>query len=88
MENKKTTSSTQGGPPSNVGFPEANKMSFGGVRARGRLTVTLHIGGMQVEKLTPEQVQRIADRLSESMSEYYSNHITEFQKIKSRELAE
>ena len=65
MENKKTTSSTRGGPPS----------------PRGRLTVTLHIGGVQVEKLTPEQVQKVADRLSESTSEYYSNHIEEYRKI-------
>ena len=49
------------------------------------ITVTLHIGGMQVEKLTPEQVQRIADRLSESMSEYYTVHPEEFRKIRNSE---
>ena len=45
------------------------------------ITVTLHIGGEQVEKLTPGQVQKIADRLYESMSEYYTVHPEEFKKI-------
>lgn len=47
-----------------------------------KLTVTLHIGGKQIDKLTPEQSERMAQRLSESMSLYYSNHLEEFQKIK------
>ena len=49
------------------------------------ITVTLHIGEVQVEKLTPEQVQKIADRLSESMSEYYTVHPEEFRKIRNSE---
>lgn len=46
------------------------------------LTVTLHIGGKQVETLTPEQREKMAQKLSEAMSRYYSNHIEEFKKIK------
>lgn len=46
-----------------------------------KITVTLHIGGEQVEKLTPEQVQKIADRLSESMSEYYTARPEEFKRM-------
>lgn len=46
------------------------------------LTFTLHIGGKQVDKLTPEQCERMAQRLSEAMSLYYTTHIDEFQKIK------
>ena len=46
------------------------------------LTVTLHIGGKQVDTLTPEQRDRIAQRLSESVSLYYANHPEEFKKLK------
>lgn len=47
-----------------------------------KLTVTLHIGGKQVDKLTEEQLERMAQRLSESMSLYYSNHLEEYKNIK------
>ena len=47
-----------------------------------KLTCTFHIGGKQVERLTPEQSERIAQRLSEVMSLYYTNHPEEFKKIK------
>ena len=40
--------------------------------AKKKLTVTLHIGGKQVKKLTDEQVGEMARRLSESMSRYYT----------------
>lgn len=46
------------------------------------LTVTLHIGGKQIDKLTAEQCEQMAQRLSETMSLYYSHNISEFQKIK------
>lgn len=46
------------------------------------LTVTLHIGGKQVDKLTSEQCERIAQKLSESMSIYYTAHPEEFKNIK------
>jgi coenzyme F420-reducing hydrogenase alpha subunit len=46
------------------------------------LTFTLHIGGKQVETLTEEQRQKMADRLSEAMSLAYSLDIEEFKKIK------
>lgn len=46
------------------------------------LTVTLHIGGKQVERLTPEQSERMAQRLSEAMSTYYTAHPDEFIRIK------
>ena len=46
------------------------------------LTVTLHIGGKQVERLTPEQSERMAQRLSEAMSTYYTAHPEEFIRIK------
>ncbi len=46
------------------------------------LTVTLHIGGKQIEKLTTEQCEQMAQRLSETMSRYYTSHSDEYQKIK------
>lgn len=46
------------------------------------LTVTLHIGGKQVETLTAEQRERMAQKLSEVMSLYYSQHPDEYMKIK------
>lgn len=46
------------------------------------LTVTLHIGGKQVEKLTAEQSERIAERFAEALSLYYTAHPEEFAKLK------
>lgn len=51
--------------------------------AEKKLTVTLHIGGKQVDKLTPEQSERMAQRLSETMSLYYTAHPEEYREIKS-----
>lgn len=48
-----------------------------------KLTVTLHIGGKQVDKLTPEQCERMAERLSETMSLYYTANPEEYREIKS-----
>ena len=52
---------------------------------RKPLTVTLHIGGKQIEELTAEQCERMAQRLSETMSRYYSLHPAEFAKLKNEE---
>ena len=46
------------------------------------LTVTLHIGGKQVESLTDEQAERMAQKLSEVMSIYYTANPSEFKKIR------
>lgn len=50
--------------------------------AKKKLTVTLHIGGKQVEKLTDEQVGEMARRLSESMSLYYTANPSEMKQMK------
>lgn len=47
-----------------------------------KLTVTLHIGGKQVDRLTAEQSERMAERLTEAMSLYYTAHPSEYQNIK------
>jgi hypothetical protein len=46
------------------------------------LTVTLHIGGKQVERLTEEQCERMAQKLSETVSRYYTAHPDEYLKLK------
>ncbi len=45
------------------------------------LTVTLHIGGKQVDTLTAEQREKMAQRLTEAMSIYYTSHADEFRKV-------
>ena len=45
------------------------------------LTVTFFVGGNQVDELTPEQAERMANRLSKAMSIYYTAHAEEYQKM-------
>ena len=49
--------------------------------SKGQLTVTYYIGGKQVDKLTPEQIDRMAQRLTETMSTYYTAHPEEYRKL-------
>ncbi len=46
------------------------------------LTVTLHIGGKQVKELTTEQGEQMSQRLTQTMSRYYSSYAGEYQRIK------
>lgn len=49
---------------------------------RGKpLTVTFYVGGKQVDTLTEEQRARLADRLSEAMSIYYTAHPEEYREL-------
>ena len=52
---------------------------------QGLLTVTFHIGGKQVEALTEEQLEKMSERLSETMSTYYTAHPDEYRKIKTKD---
>lgn len=45
------------------------------------LTVTLFIGDKQIDTLTAEQRERMAERLSKTMSLYYSSHPSEYNQI-------
>lgn len=47
-----------------------------------KLTVTLHIGEKQIDKLTADQSERMAQRLTEAMSLYYTAHPEEFSELK------
>ena len=51
-------------------------------RTEQKLTYTIYVGGKPVDELTPEQLDRMADRLSEAMSTYYTAHPEEYAKIK------
>ena len=42
------------------------------------LTCTFYIGGKQVDKLTPEQSERMAQRVGEVLSAYYTAHPEEY----------
>ena len=46
-----------------------------------QLTVTFFVGGNQVDELTPEQAECMANRLSKTMSIYYTAHAEEYQKM-------
>ena len=50
--------------------------------AKAQLTCTFYIGGKQVDKLTPEQTKKMAERLSETLSLYYTRHPEEYLKLK------
>lgn len=45
------------------------------------LTVTLHIGGKQVDTLTESERDRMAQRLSEAMSLYYTKNRSEYERL-------
>lgn len=47
-----------------------------------KLTVTLYIGGKQVDSLTEEQTAKMAERLSETMSTYYTAHPEEYANLR------
>lgn len=46
------------------------------------LTCTFFVGGKPIDRLTPEQLDRMAERLGEAMSTYYTAHPDEYRKIK------
>lgn len=56
-------------------------------RKEQTLTCTFFVGGEPVEKLTPEQLDKISERLGEVMSTYYTAHPEEYAKIKLTEKA-
>jgi len=49
-----------------------------------KLTYTFYVGGVQVEKLTPEQTKRMAERIGETMSTYYTLHPDEYKRFKEK----
>ena len=46
------------------------------------LTCTFFVGGKQVDRLTPEQCERMAQKVGEVLSIYYTAHPSEYAQIK------
>ena len=46
------------------------------------LTCTFFVGGMPVKELTPEHLDKMAKRIGETLSRYYSVHPEEYKNIK------
>lgn len=51
-----------------------------------KLTYSFFVGGKPVDKITPEQREKMARRIGEAMSIYYTAHPDEYQKIASKKL--
>ena len=51
-------------------------------RKTQKLTCTFFVNGVQVDKLTPEHLDKIAQRLGEVMSIYYTANTAEYQQLK------
>ena len=49
-----------------------------------KLTCTLFVGEMQVDKLSPEYLDKMAQKLGEVMSLYYTAHSDEYKRLKGR----
>lgn len=52
------------------------------------LTCTFYVGGKQVDRLTPEQLDRMAERMGEAVSRYYTAHSQEYAELKIRKESE
>ena len=53
-------------------------------RKEQKLTCTFFVGGKQVDKLTPEHLEKMSQRLGEVMSIYYTAHSDEYKQLKER----
>ena len=49
--------------------------------AKKQLTYSFYIGGKPVDELTPEQMDRMAERIGKAMSTYYTAHPDEYRRI-------
>lgn len=47
-----------------------------------KLTCTFYIGNVQVDSLPPEHLDKMAKRIGDAMSVYYTAHPEEYKKIK------
>lgn len=51
-------------------------------RKEQKLTCTFFVGGKQVNKLSPEHLEKMSQRLGEAMSIYYTAHSEEYRQLK------
>lgn len=47
-----------------------------------KLTCSFFVGGKQVDKLTPEYLEKLSERLGKVMSVYYTANLEEYQQLK------
>ena len=47
-----------------------------------KLTCTFFVNGVQVNKLSPEHLDKMAQKLGEVMSMYYTQHPDEYRQLK------
>ena len=47
-----------------------------------KLTCTFYVGDKQVDRLTPEHLEKMSQRLGGVMSIYYTAHTEEYKKLK------
>ena len=45
------------------------------------LTVTLYVGGRQINELTTHQIEKLKEKLEKKISTYYSLHLEEYTRI-------
>ena len=51
-------------------------------RKEQKLTCTFYVGGKQVDKLTPEHLEKMAQRVGEALSIFYTQHLDEYQRLR------
>lgn len=51
-------------------------------RKEQKLTCSFFVGGKQVDKLTPEYLEKLSERLGKVMSIYYTANLEEYQQLK------
>lgn len=49
-----------------------------------KLTCTFFLNGVQVDKLSPEHLEKMAQKLGDVMSIYYTAHLDEYRKINNK----
>ena len=50
-------------------------------RKNKEITVTLFVGGQQVNELTTQQIEKIQEKFENKLSAYYSVHIEEYARL-------
>lgn len=53
-------------------------------RKEQKLTCTFYVGKTKVDKLSPEYLDKMAQRLEEVLSLYYSQHPDEYKQLKGK----
>ena len=55
-------------------------------RKEQKLTCTFFVGSKQVDKLTPEHLEKMAQRVGEALSIFYTQHPEEYKLLKTTKI--